>query len=278
MPRASRHSWIAWALPASIAAHGVVAAAFFVRRPEAAPAPVATDPEPQVAGETFELPAPETQETALGNAPPSPNDMPHATPGPDPDEPSDTSARDPSARPQSPAAVPSPRAPRAARSSDGRAQGEDASASSNASSGLTYGAVGDRSATDLLFAVTHNFPQAASADPVWRTAALGSAGDATLTITLDETGHVASEQVGGAPSPALVAGIRRTMALVRGRPFVARGKVTTLHLRATVSADAVHDASGSDVFAVGRSLAGGEGHGWFALAIGRRVDLRVRVR
>jgi hypothetical protein len=254
----------ALAISLSVGLHVVVAAAFLVR-PHA---PKADDPAPALAGETFELPAPDTQEAPLANASPSPDDLGQAAP---------SEAADAPAKPVPPkigktAARPS----NAGRPSAGRESAGEGETGGTSSSGLTFGATGDRSATDLLTAITHGFAQGASGDPSWRTASVGSAGDATLTITLGEDGHIENESISGNPSPALASGIRRTMALVRGRPFVAKGKVTTLHLTATITNDAVHDNSGSDVFAIGRSVAGGEGHGWFALSVGRRIDLRVR--
>jgi hypothetical protein len=68
------------------------------------------------------------------------------------------------------------------------------------------------------------------------------------------------------------------LALIKGRPFVAKGKVTKLHLVAVVSADSVHDGLHGDVFAIGGSFAGAEGSAFFALAIGRRIDVRVRAK
>jgi hypothetical protein len=141
-----------------------------------------------------------------------------------------------------------------------------------------FGAVGDRSAGDLARAFTRDFPQAASGDPVWRTAPLGSAGEATVVLTLDDSGHIADVQVLGSPSSPLAQGIRRTMTLIRGRPFTARGKVTKLRLTATVSSDTVHDGLHGDVFAIGGSFNDPEGAAFFALNIGRRVDLRVRLQ
>ena len=141
-----------------------------------------------------------------------------------------------------------------------------------------YGAVGDRSAADLATAFTRAFPQAASADPMWRTAALGGAGDVVVVITLDESGHIDSTNVQGSPTPALASAIRRTLALVKSRPFTAKGKTTKLELTANVSSDAVHDGLHGDVFAIGGSYAGGEGSAFFALAIGRRIDVRVRAK
>jgi hypothetical protein len=136
--------------------------------------------------------------------------------------------------------------------------------------------VGERSATDLATAFTRGFPQAASADPQWRTASLGSAGEADVVLTIDAEGHLESSRVEGSPKPALASGIRRTLALIQARPFVSRGRVTRLHVTGQVTTDAVHDGLHGEVFAIGGSFTGGEGSAFFALAIGRRIDLRVR--
>ena len=145
-------------------------------------------------------------------------------------------------------------------------------------SGGLYGAAGERTAADLATAFTRGFSQAASSDPVWVTAPLGSAGTADLVIHLDETGHVTAYSLSpGAASP-LARGVSRTMALLGARPFTARGAVTRLHLVAQVAADAVHDGLHGDVFAIGGSFNSGEGSAFFALAIGRRIDLRVTLR
>ena len=251
------------AVSLSVGFHVAVAAALLVR-----PAAKPEDPAPALAGETFELPAPDTQESPLANASPSTDQTGTEAPvevGDAPAKPVPPKIGKTAARPSN-----------AGRPSAGRESAGDGDPGGSTSSGLTFGATGDRSATDLLTAITHGFAQGASGDASWRTAPIGSAGDATLTITLGEDGHIESETISGNASPALQSGIRRTMALIRGRPFVAKGKVTKLHLTATVSNDAVHDNSGSDVFAIGRSVAGGEGHGWFALSVGRRIDLRVR--
>jgi hypothetical protein len=260
---------VRWTLPLSIAAHVAIAGALLLPRGVPAdPGGPPADPAPALAGETFELPAPDTQEAPLANASPSPDDVG----APAPAEAADAPARPRPPRSGKAAARPS----NAARPSAGHTAAGDGDEGGASGTGLTFGAVGDRSASDLLTAITHGFAQGASGDPAWRSAPLGSAGEATLVLTLDESGHLESEQLLGSPGPALASGIRRTLALVRGRPFIARGKVTRLHLAASVSSDSVHDATGGDVFAIGRSVAGGEGHGWFALAIGRRIDLRVR--
>ena len=207
----------------------------------------------------------------LANASPSPDTVSSPAPSEEGDAP---------ARPTPPARGRSAARPsHAGRPSAGRTEPGDAEgASSGTSTPALYGAAFERSASDLATAFTRGFPQAASADPAWRTAPLGSAGDAVVVLTLDESGHIETTQVLGSPSPALASAIRRTLALVKGRPFVAKGKVTKLHLTGSVTADAVHDGLHGDVFAIGGSFVGGEGTAFFALAIGRRIDVHVRAK
>ena len=252
----------------SLAAHGAVAASLLVV-PRPARHPPASDPAPENAGETFELPAPDSAEVPLANASPSPDTNAAPAPIEFPDAP---------ARPVPPSrAKPSARPSHEGRPSAGRtgAAQTDGAAGSTGSSAL-FGAVGDRSAADLSRAFTRDFPQAASGDPIWRSAPLGAAGEATVTLTLDDTGHIADVQVSGSPGGPLAQGIRRTMTLIKGRPFVSKNKVTKLRIVATISADSVHDGLHGDVFAIGGSFAGGEGSAFFALNVGRRIDLRVR--
>ena len=52
--------------------------------------------------------------------------------------------------------------------------------------------------------------------------------------------------------------------------------MTKLRIVATIGADSVHDGLHGDVFAIGGSFAEGEGSAFFALNVGRRIDLRVR--
>jgi hypothetical protein len=251
----------------SLSLHAGAALLLFMP-PRAAPdGPV--DPPPQIAGETFELPAPETAATPLANAAPSPDTF--ASPGTieDPDAP---------ARPTPPPrARPASRPSHQGRPSGGHAPpGQTEGTPGSTGTSQLYGAVGERSAADLATAFTRGFPQAASGDAAWRTAPLGNAGEAIVTLTIDETGHITDMQMTGSPSAPLAAGVRRTMTLIKGRPFVSRGKTTRLRLTATVSSDTVHDGLHGDVFAIGGSFTSGEGAAFFALAIGRRIDLRVR--
>jgi hypothetical protein len=248
-----------------------VAAAFLLPHRGTSEAPRALDPPPANAGETFELPAPESADTPLSNASPSPDT--HASPAP-------VEAPDAPARPTPPSkAKPAERPSHEGRPSAGRAvAGPNEGAPGASGTTALFGAVGDRSASDLARAFTRDFPQAASGDPVWRAAPLGAAGEATVVLTLDDSGHIADVQVLGAPGGPLGQGIRRTITLIKGRPFVARSKVTKLRLTATVSADTVHDGLHGDVFAIGGSFAEADGAAFFALNVGRRIDLRVRLQ
>jgi hypothetical protein len=142
--------------------------------------------------------------------------------------------------------------------------------------GTVYGASGDRASVDLSTAFTRGFPQAASADPAWALAPLGPAGEATVVIEIDESGVMVSSIIEGAPSPALRAGLTRTLALLRARAFTASRPVTRLHVTGYVSADEVHDGLHGEAFAVSGSFDGSVGSAFFALPIGRRVDLTVR--
>jgi hypothetical protein len=129
----------------------------------------------------------------------------------------------------------------------------------------------------VAVAFTRTFPQAASTDRLWESAAFGDAGSADLSFEIADDGTLVSWSVsGGAPGAALKSAIDRTMSLVNGRTFVGSGRVTKLRLTAQVSPDQVHDGLHGDVFAVGGSYTGGLGSAFFALSIGRRVDLTVK--
>jgi hypothetical protein len=247
-------------LGVSFLAHAVAAGVLF------APTLLRSRGKATLSGETFEVPAPPNADEELANAVPS-------TEIPAPETEEATAEQTPSPR-----AKATPRPSQVGRPSGGRSHGAPEGTPGGSSGPALYGAVGDRSATDLATAFTRGFPQVASVDPLWRSATIGPAGEATVTLTIDEQGRLERTDIAGSPSPALAAAIRKTIALIGGRAFVAHGKTTKLHLVATVSNDAVHDESKSPVFAIGGSYTGNEGGAFFALAIGRRVDLRVRTR
>jgi hypothetical protein len=146
-----------------------------------------------------------------------------------------------------------------------------------------FGAVGARFAMDLATGLTRAFPQAASADPIWLRAPIGSAGSAEVVLGLDEDGRLSTVSVLGAPSPALRRGLQRALALLQPRPFTAHAPVTKLRVTARVSRDELHDGLHGDVFALsGGSFAGDVGTAFFALPprdgeSGRRVDIELRL-
>lgn len=143
-----------------------------------------------------------------------------------------------------------------------------------ASGGGLFGAVGEPGAVDLATAFVRAFPQAASTDPIWAKAAFGPAGTMDVVLTLDESGQITGEELRGG-GPELRAGATRSLALIRRRKFTAKGAHTRLRLTATVSHDDIHDGLHGDVFAIGGSFSGRTGSAFFALAIGRRIDLSV---
>ena len=258
----------------SLALHGAVATLFVLRGapvpPPSAEPPPAIDPAPAMAGETFMLPAPETTETPLANAAPSPDT--NAAPAPP--------EGDAPARPTPPSNAKSAARPsHRGRPSAGHApSGADESTSASSGSTALYGAVGDRSAADLSGSFVRALSHTASADAAWRSVPFGSAGEATLTVTLDDAGHLVDSQITGSHSAALANAIRGTMTLIKARPFVAKGKTTKLKITANVTPHTVPDGLHGDVFAVGGSFAQSEGSAFFALAIGRRVDFHIRAQ
>ncbi len=262
---------MALTLAVSLVAHASIATLLVIPRGHAVSLEPPVDPAPAFAGETFELPAPDTASDPLANASPSPDTNAASAPADVGDAP---------ARPVPPAqAKPAPRPSHQGRPS----AGHPAPASSDATPGGTgsgglYGAVGDRSAADLATAFTRAFSQSASADPTWVKAPFGPAGDAVVTITLDDSGHIESTSVTGTPSAALAGSVRGIITLIKGRPFTAKGKVTRLAIHATISPDTVHEGAPSSVFSIAGSFVGVGGSAWFSLAIGRRVDLVVRLR
>ena len=251
----------AW-LAVSVAAHAaaVVFALGGFRRAPVAPPPVQSDVGSKVvAGETFEVPDDEGP-PARGLGQRSAESV--VTDGPTPPRADVQAATRGAARPRAASAG------TASPTGDGAGDGERPA---------SFGAAGDRSAADLASAFTRGFPQAASADPLWLAAPLGSAGSVEVTLTIDASGALVDTRSTGAPGDALAAGVRRTLALIRARSFVAEGKETRLRVTATVAEDQVHDGLHGEVFAIGGSFDRGAGNGFFALAVGRRIDVRVNV-
>jgi len=224
-----------------------------------APTPTQHEPEAVFYGNTFEvpidMPAPLREEGVVRDEAPSVSpaaDVPGAAVPP-----------------------PSPRVDAVGARSRTDTGGGSSKEESTGGSGIVFGAIGERASVDLATAFTRGFPQAASADPVWATAPYGAAGEATVVLEIDESGALVDSRIEGAPSPALRQGLLRTLALIHARSFTARRLVTRLRVTAHVSPDEVHDGLHGDVFAIGGSFAAAEGRAFFALAIGRRIDLSV---
>ncbi len=251
-------------LAASLAAHVAVVVRLMT---PAVPAelPRQTAPSGELVGETFDLPTPDVfeairpQELATVDVTRTSSQRLSTLLGSPPQDSTAPSDQPPSAvAPQRPS-----------RRATGRADGPGRVEATSAAA--MYGAVGERSAIELVRAFTRGFPQAASGDPAWRTVAFGPAGDATVVLTLDESGHLVDTQILGAATSALEQGIRRTFSILGSRPFVARRKVTKLHLSARVIPNSVPDGLHGDVFAIGA----GDDSAFFALRGGRRIELRV---
>jgi hypothetical protein len=237
---------------------GAVAIATRPSHEPASPAPPA--PRAQtLAGESFEVSS-EDEEAAEPVTPTSTPASPVAAPA------APAPGRTPTARPAG-----QPRPDVAGPAGSGRA-------AAAATERPLFGAVGERGVVDLATSFTRQFPQAASTDPVWASVPFGGAGELDVTITIDERGSLVDATLGSGGSAALRAGVRRTLALIRGRSFVARGAKTTLHVAAKVTPDTVHDGQHGDVFAIGAGYHEPEGSAFFALAIGRRVDVTIRAR
>jgi hypothetical protein len=158
-----------------------------------------------------------------------------------------------------------------------RDNGSPSAAGGAASGGGSYGAVGNKTALDLSHAFVRMFPQATGADPIWVNAALGKHGAATVTLSLSEEGRITAHSVTGG-SDELKRGIASTLTMMKSRLFTAKGATTSLTIAATVSADTVHDGLHGDVHAIHAAMNGSTGIAFFALPIGRRVDVTVHVR
>ena len=254
----------------SVAAHLAIGgiAARVLRTPEA---PAAEHADRGSAGETFEVPEEQPLETTpMPGSAGAANDL-TATPGVRATAPHGGSAGGSGAPPEA-GGTERPRSAHHAR----RAGGAPAPPP-EAAPAAVYGAAGERGSADLATAFTRGFPQAASGDARWTHVPFGPAGTADVILDIDAAGTLVDHSILGSPSPALRAGIDRTLTLIAARAFTATAPRTHLRIVATVSPDEVHDGLHGDVFAIGGSFAQAEGSAFFALAVGRRIDVRVRV-
>jgi hypothetical protein len=144
---------------------------------------------------------------------------------------------------------------------------------STAASPPLFGAVHDRAAVDLSAKFAREFPQASRGEDLWLKAPFGSSGEADVTLTIDESGHVVGmPEIMGAPSLALNEGIMRTFFKIHGFSFTARGARTKLHVSATVTSKGVAAyALGDGPFVDGTSTS------FFELPPDRRIDVRIKL-
>jgi hypothetical protein len=158
----------------------------------------------------------------------------------------------------------------------------DEAGSGSTGRGGSFGAEGPGAPRDLGRAFTRAIPPACQADPVWSTLDVGVAGSLEVTITIDETGHLAGftwPRERPAP-PQLVALVKRTLALLDAGTFALRpGAVgagsEALEIRATLSDGSAAEAG----FASGLAFAydHGKGTAGFTQSNGRHVEVSVTV-
>jgi hypothetical protein len=157
--------------------------------------------------------------------------------------------------------LPRPSVGRSARAGHNGQPGREAPSAPTPPPPAMYGAVGDRSASDLVVTFKRAFPQAGSSDPIWNQVPVGFFAEGEVTFILSESGTLTSARVGPSAAPAFRTAIARTVALIKGRSFTARGAETRLHMRVHVSDQLTNhgaftiDAAGSFELPSGRHVA-----------------------
>ena len=124
-----------------------------------------------------------------------------------------------------------------------------------------YGAVGDRTAGDLVTTFKRVFPIAVSSDPLWDRVPVGFYAAGDVTFFLAEDGSLTHATASASAAPAFRAAILRTTALLKHRLFTARGAPSThLHMVVRVTDQLVNhgaftiDAAGSFELPSGRHV------------------------
>ncbi len=244
----------------SLALHGVVLAGAMAKHMGAPVAASARDgaaagASAAVGGETFDVsevadsPAahPRTDE-----APPIEIDQPA-----EPSEPSEPT------EPIGPNAV-APAESRARHAADHRAR---AAAASPSPPPPQYGAVGDRSAGDLVQTFKRVFPIAASSDPSWDHVPVGFYADGDVTFVLGPDGALEHATASAASAAAFRAAVGRTTTLMKHRLFTSTGATTRLHMVLRVTNELVNHGA----FTI-------DAAGSFELPSGRHVSVTITVR
>ncbi len=204
-----------------------------------------------VAGETFEVPEleqPSDEVAATSTGEPAPiGRRADSTPALSPFESIELDER-PAPQPQPNGDLLAARPTRSARGSPPRSGG---SPSEPSPPPALYGAVGDRSAGDLVTTFKRTFPIAASSDPLWERIPVGFYADGDVTFFLADDGSLTHATASAASAAAFRAAIARTTTLLRHRLFTARGATTHLHMVVRVTGQLLNhgaftiDAAGS---------------------------------
>ncbi len=130
-----------------------------------------------------------------------------------------------------------------------------------------YGAVGDRTAGDLVTTFKRVFPIAVSSDPLWEGVPVGFYAEGNVTFTLADDGTLGRTTASASAAPAFRAAVARTGTLLKHRLFTARGATTHLHMVVRVTDKVVYHGA----FAIDSS-------GSFELPSGRRVTVSIDER
>jgi hypothetical protein len=131
----------------------------------------------------------------------------------------------------------------------------------------TYGALGDRSASDLIATFKRVFPIAASSDPLWNHVPVGFYADGDVTFMLAPDGSLTDATASANAAPAFHAAVARTTTLLRHRLFTASGATTRLHMIVRVTDKLVNHGA----FTI-------DAAGSFELPSGRHVSVSITVR
>ena len=197
-----------------------------------------------IGGDTFDVP--DVEDVPSGTAAAASED----TPPIELDEPGSTGA---------------PRAS-AAHSAGSRAS-RHAAAPPPAPEPATYGALGDRSAGDLVTTFKRVFPIAASSDPLWNDVPVGFYASGDVTFLLGADGSLTDTIVTASAAPAFRAAVARTTTLLRHRLFTAQGATTRLRMILRVTDKLVNHGA----FTI-------DAAGSFELPSGRHVSVSISVR
>jgi hypothetical protein len=183
-----------------------------------------------------------------------------------------SSAQDPGAPDEQPAAPPA--SPRTAKR---KAGGGAASENGDGARTGPFGAEGPSAVRSLGRAFTRAIPMACQGDAGWGKLRIGEVGTIEVAITVDATGHISGyRSLANDPPKQLLELVKRTVALLDAGTFALKGSVgagvEVLQIKAGVS-DLEAASEGASVAA----LSFGEGKAAFTQESGRHVEVTLRV-